>query len=112
MSDSTDAIDSAAKAARGWWERLAGGLKRTSSAIGGAITDLVTKRRLDAAMVEEIEDVLIRLRIIDGMHEEEHHGFQPSQTPEIFERAGFALETNRRFQLGLNNLFVFTKPKA
>jgi fused signal recognition particle receptor len=60
MSDSTDAMDSAAQPARSWWQRLAGGLKRTSSAIGGAITDLVTKRRLDAAMVEEIEDVLIR----------------------------------------------------
>jgi fused signal recognition particle receptor len=63
MSDSTDAIDSAAKSARGWWQRLAGGLKRTSSAIGSAITDLVTKRKLDAAMVEEIEDVLIRADI-------------------------------------------------
>ena len=45
---------------QGWWRRLTGGLKRTSSAIGGAIADLVTKRKLDAAMVEEIEEVLIR----------------------------------------------------
>nr|WP_208408397.1 signal recognition particle-docking protein FtsY [Variibacter gotjawalensis] len=36
------------------------GLKRTSSSIGTAITDLVTKRKLDAAMLEDIEDVLIR----------------------------------------------------
>ncbi len=45
---------------KSWWQRLAGGLKRTSSSIGGAISDLVTKRRLDAAMVEEIEEALIR----------------------------------------------------
>ena len=43
-----------------WWQRLSGGLKRTSASIGGALGDLVTKRKLDAAMVEEIEEVLIR----------------------------------------------------
>jgi fused signal recognition particle receptor len=43
-----------------WWQRLSGGLKRTSSSLGGAITDLVSKRKLDRAMVEEIEDVLVR----------------------------------------------------
>jgi fused signal recognition particle receptor len=43
-----------------WWQRLSGGLKRTSSSIGGALGDLVTKRKLDAAMVDEIEEVLIR----------------------------------------------------
>ena len=43
-----------------WWQRLSGGLKRTSSSIGGAIADLVTKRKLDAATVEELEELLIR----------------------------------------------------
>ena len=43
-----------------WWQRLTGGLKRSSSALGGAIADLVTKRKLDAATIAEIEDVLIR----------------------------------------------------
>jgi fused signal recognition particle receptor len=43
-----------------WWGRLSGGLKRTSASIGGALTDLVTKRPLDAAMIDEIEEVLIR----------------------------------------------------
>src|SRR5262249_37754703 len=36
------------------------GLARSSASIGGAIADLVTKRRLDAAVLEELEDVLIR----------------------------------------------------
>ena len=44
----------------GWWQRLRHGLSRSSASIGGAISDLVTKRRLDAAMLEELEDVLIR----------------------------------------------------
>ncbi|HEY7299249.1 MAG TPA: signal recognition particle-docking protein FtsY [Xanthobacteraceae bacterium] len=43
-----------------WWQRLSGGLKRTSSSISTAISDLVSKRKLDIAMVEEIEDLLIR----------------------------------------------------
>ncbi|MCC7347632.1 MAG: signal recognition particle-docking protein FtsY [Variibacter sp.] len=44
----------------GWWQRLSQGLKRTSSTITTAITDLVSKRKLDGAMLEEIEEVLIR----------------------------------------------------
>jgi fused signal recognition particle receptor len=43
-----------------WWRRLSGGLKRTSSSIGAAIGALVTKRKLDRAMLDEIEDVLLR----------------------------------------------------
>ncbi len=43
-----------------WWQRLTGGLKRSSSALGGAISDLVAKRKRDAATIAEIEDLLIR----------------------------------------------------
>jgi fused signal recognition particle receptor len=61
-SDSvTEMNDSAAEAEKtSWWRRLTGGLKRSSSALGGAIADLVTKRKLDAAALADIEDVLIR----------------------------------------------------
>jgi fused signal recognition particle receptor len=45
---------------RNWWQRLSGGLRRTSASLGGAISDLVTKRKLDAAMLDEIEETLIR----------------------------------------------------
>jgi fused signal recognition particle receptor len=53
MSDTTDTKQN-------WWQRLSGGLKRTSASISGAITDLVVKRKLDQAMLDEIEEVLIR----------------------------------------------------
>ncbi len=43
-----------------WWQRLSGGLRRTSSSLSGALSDLVTKRKLDAAMIEELEEALIR----------------------------------------------------
>ncbi len=51
-------MDDSAK--KNWWLRLTGGLRRSSSALGGAISDLVSKRKLDAPTIAEIEDVLIR----------------------------------------------------
>jgi fused signal recognition particle receptor len=60
MNDSAKASDTEPASSRSWWQRLTGGLKRTSASIGGALSDLVSKRRLDAATIEEIEDVLIR----------------------------------------------------
>jgi fused signal recognition particle receptor len=52
--------DSTHTTGKTWWQRLTGGLRRTSSSIGDAITDLVTKRKLDAAAIEDLEEVLIR----------------------------------------------------
>ena len=52
--------DSTTETTENWWQRLSGGLKRTSSVIGEAIADVVLKRQLDAATIDEIEDVLIR----------------------------------------------------
>ena len=43
-----------------WWQRLSGGLKRSSSALGGAIAHVVANRQLDAATIDAIEDELIR----------------------------------------------------
>jgi fused signal recognition particle receptor len=43
-----------------WWKRLSGGLKRTSSSLGGAVTGLVSKRKLDAQTLEELQNELIR----------------------------------------------------
>src|ERR1700676_5143227 len=51
--------DNATETTGNWWLRLAGGLKRSSSALS-AISDLVTKRKLDAATLAQIEDELIR----------------------------------------------------
>jgi len=47
-------------AEKNWWRRLSGGLKRTSSSLGSAITGLVTKRKLDAETIEDLEYELIR----------------------------------------------------
>jgi fused signal recognition particle receptor len=58
MNDSTTQAQGDAR--QSWWRRLRGGLSRTSTAITTAITDLVSKRRLDAGVIEELEELLIR----------------------------------------------------
>ncbi len=56
MDDSTTETT---QTAAPWWQRLSTGLKRSSSALGGAIADLA-KRPLDATTIEDIEDELVR----------------------------------------------------
>jgi fused signal recognition particle receptor len=48
------------EARQSWWRRLRGGLARTSASIATVISDLVSKRKLDAGVLEELEEVLIR----------------------------------------------------
>ncbi|HMO30770.1 signal recognition particle-docking protein FtsY [Enterovirga sp.] len=44
---------------RGWLRRLADGMRRTSSAIGDGVSSLFTKRKLDRATLEDLEDILV-----------------------------------------------------
>src|SRR4029453_14107953 len=53
MNDSTEKKGS-------WWNRLTGGLKRTSGAMGKAISDLVMRGPLSPERIVEIEEALIR----------------------------------------------------
>ena len=43
-----------------WFQRLASGLKRSSDQLTGGITAVFTKKRLDQAMLDELEDILIQ----------------------------------------------------
>jgi fused signal recognition particle receptor len=43
-----------------WFTRLSSGLKRSSDQLTGSITSVFTKRKLDAATLDELEDVLIQ----------------------------------------------------
>ena len=47
-------------ARQSWWRRLRDGLSRSSASLAAAVTDLVTKRKLDAAVIQELEEALIR----------------------------------------------------
>lgn len=56
--------------------------------------------------------ILVRLRLADGMDLGSHHGFDPRQARPLFEGQGFILDHARRFQLGLNHLFVWHRPES
>lgn len=43
-----------------WFQRLKKGLARSSSSLTEGITSIFTKRKLDASMLEELEDILIQ----------------------------------------------------
>ena len=59
--------------------------------------------------VDKILAVLTFLRLVHGMSLEEHHGYEVGHTTRLFAPPGFQLICQRRFQLGLNNLFVFER---
>jgi fused signal recognition particle receptor len=50
----------AVPARQGWFQRLRDGLTKTSSKLSDGITGLFTKRKLDAATLDELEDLLIQ----------------------------------------------------
>ena len=60
-------------------------------------------------LVDDILHFLAKLRLIDGMSMHEHYGFVPQKTVEVFAPPAYRLVQHRKFQLGLNNLFVFEK---
>ena len=45
---------------RSWWHRLKEGLARSSNSISQGISDVFTKRKLDGAMLDDLEDILIQ----------------------------------------------------
>lgn len=59
--------------------------------------------------VDKLLDLLIGLRLADGMDAEAHHGFDPRDVRRLFETGSMELEVSSRFQLGLNHLFVFRR---
>jgi len=59
--------------------------------------------------VDHILWVLSKLRLIDGMSLDEHYGFKVEEIPQLFDTNKYKLIKHKKFQLGLNNLFVFEK---
>ncbi|MFG1477098.1 signal recognition particle-docking protein FtsY [Xanthobacter sp. V4C-4] len=65
---------------KSFWARLTSGLARTASSLGQGIADLVTKRKLDAETLEDLEDILIRadlgvetaMRIVEAVGKGRH----------------------------------------
>jgi 2-polyprenyl-3-methyl-5-hydroxy-6-metoxy-1,4-benzoquinol methylase len=59
--------------------------------------------------VDYIIKVLKFFKLMDGMSLEQHHGYDVAQTTTVFSEDNFHLKRHIRFQLGLNNLFVFER---
>jgi 2-polyprenyl-3-methyl-5-hydroxy-6-metoxy-1,4-benzoquinol methylase len=74
---------------------------------GGSVVVTVPSARVDAIL-----DVLTRLRLIAGMSLDEHHSFDQSRVPALFSMAPLELVVRKRFELGMNNLYVFRKEAA
>jgi fused signal recognition particle receptor len=55
---------------RGWFARLRAGLTKTSSALTDGINQIFTRRRLDAAALDELEELLIASDMGTGVAEE------------------------------------------
>ncbi|WP_323789466.1 class I SAM-dependent methyltransferase [Psychroserpens sp.] len=61
--------------------------------------------------VDQILWVLKKLNLVDGMSLDEHYGFKTKEVFSLFDKDKYSLLKHKRFQLGLNNLFVFEKAK-
>jgi 2-polyprenyl-3-methyl-5-hydroxy-6-metoxy-1,4-benzoquinol methylase len=59
--------------------------------------------------VDQILHVLQALRLVEAETLHEHYGFEVEQTEGIFKAPLFRMLHKRKFQLGLNNLFVFER---
>jgi len=58
--------------------------------------------------VDKILDSLMFFRLIDGQATDEHHGFDPDDLIKYFSNT-LKLIKREKFQLGLNNVFVFER---
>jgi len=63
-------------------------------------------------LVDPILHVLRALRLLQALTLEQHYGFDARKALPLFQTAGLRLVRRERFQLGLNNLYVFQKPPA
>jgi len=59
-------------------------------------------------LVDHVLVVGKRLRVLHGMEDHQHHGFDPTEVPGIFSSPRMRLTRRQRFELGMNHLFVFS----
>jgi 2-polyprenyl-3-methyl-5-hydroxy-6-metoxy-1,4-benzoquinol methylase len=70
----------------------------------GVIIVTVPDRKVDRILF-----LLKKLHLIKGMQLNQHYGLDTLKIPDMFQNAGFIFIIHKKFQLGLNNLFVFKK---
>jgi hypothetical protein len=70
---------------------------------------ILFKGEFPSDFVDKIIIVLKFLRILDGMSDEQHYGFKQKDVKNLFKMPRYKLIKHKKFQLGLNNLYVFEK---
>jgi len=60
-------------------------------------------------LVDKIVDAGISLRLLAGQDIDSHHGLKPLAASNIIESSGWVLKSWNKFQLGLNNEFLFIR---
>ncbi|MBV8196406.1 MAG: class I SAM-dependent methyltransferase [Candidatus Dormibacteraeota bacterium] len=63
-----------------------------------------------APAVDNIVHILQMTPFADGVACHQHYGFEPRETLPVFQNAGLHVADLRRFEFGLNHLFVFRRP--
>lgn len=61
-------------------------------------------------VVDQLLHILMALRLIDGQEVHQHYGFRPSSLPGLM-KPHLELVERGKFQMGLNNIFVFAVPR-
>jgi SAM-dependent methyltransferase len=72
---------------------------------GGLIVITVPSPAVDRILV-----VLKKLNLVQAASLDEHHEYDVRKTRQIFAPGDYDLLVHKKFQLGLNNLFVFRRP--
>jgi len=62
-----------------------------------------------APAVDMILHLLIGLRLASGIEAHQHYGFRPADLEAIFAPPQWRLRRHRRFEVGLNHLYVFER---
>jgi hypothetical protein len=60
-------------------------------------------------LVDYILHFLLKLKLVAGIAAHQHYGFRPAWVTALFSSPELELLIHKRFQLGLNNLFVFRR---
>jgi 2-polyprenyl-3-methyl-5-hydroxy-6-metoxy-1,4-benzoquinol methylase len=87
-------------------DQLTGFLQLTRDLLRPAGTLIAT---IPSPATDKLLGVLHRTGLIDGMDLEAHDGLTIRQLLDVAEQAGLRLDRHKRFQLGLNNLLVWTR---
>ena len=59
--------------------------------------------------VDHILEVMMKLHLMSDESLDEHHGFDYRETENLFDKSRFSMIHKSKFELGLNNLYVFER---